>query len=141
VAVGMYLGLSTAMPIFLGGLLRWGTDRWRGVSASEAETETSPGVLLSSGYIAGGTLCGLIIGFFAMLPKAFRDFLDAGAHFGEGYSESVAAKLLSLVMFVGLGAVLFWVGTQRAPAPEELSNSGDSPSGSPQPPPSRSGPE
>jgi hypothetical protein len=134
VAVGMYLGLSTAMPIFLGGLLRWGTDRWRGVSASEAETETSPGVLLSSGYIAGGTLCGLIIGFFAMLPRGFRDFLDVGAHFGEDYSDSVAAKLLSLVMFAALGAVLFWVGTQRSPAPEALAESGDPPSAPPQPP-------
>src|SRR5262249_61484209 len=67
VAVGMYLGLSTATPIFLGGLLRWASDRWRGVSASEAETETSPGVLLSSGYIAGGTLCGLLLGFVVML--------------------------------------------------------------------------
>ena len=33
------------------GLLRWATDRVRGVSASEAESETSPGVLLSSGYM------------------------------------------------------------------------------------------
>src|SRR5262249_59663089 len=66
VAVGMYLGLSTATPIFIGGMLRWLTDRWRGVSGSEAETETSPGVLLSSGYIAGGTLCGLLYGFLLM---------------------------------------------------------------------------
>ena len=66
VAVGMYLRLGTATPIFVGGLLRWLTDRSRGVSASEAETETSPGVLLSSGYIAGGTLCGLLIGFLVM---------------------------------------------------------------------------
>src|SRR5207253_8826603 len=55
VAVCMYLGLGTAVPIFFGGMVRWLADRWRGVSASEAETETSPGVLLSSGYIAGGT--------------------------------------------------------------------------------------
>src|SRR5205085_10310207 len=50
VAVGMYLGVSTATPIFFGGVLRWVRGRWRGVSASEAETETSPGVLLSGGY-------------------------------------------------------------------------------------------
>src|SRR5581483_3602151 len=70
VAVGMYLGLGTATPIFVGGLLRWLADRRRGVSASEAETETSAGVLLSSGYIAGGTLCGLMLGFvFMVLPQ------------------------------------------------------------------------
>src|SRR5439155_4058504 len=67
-AVGMYLPISLSIPIFIGGLLRWGSDKARGTSASEAETETSPGVLLSSGYIAGGTVCGLIIAFSASLP-------------------------------------------------------------------------
>jgi uncharacterized oligopeptide transporter (OPT) family protein len=115
VAVGMYLGLSTATPIFCGGLLRWLTDRWRGVSASEAETETSPGVLLSSGYIAGGTLCGLIIGFFAMLPKVFNDALDLGRHFGPDYLESTRAKLVALAMFAVLALVLLRVGSRKTP--------------------------
>ena len=56
------------------------------MSASEAETETSPGVLLASGYIAGGTLCGLIVAFFAMgasgdswsLPDNLTDKLNYG---------------------------------------------------------------
>jgi uncharacterized oligopeptide transporter (OPT) family protein len=115
VAVGMYLGLSTATPIFCGGLLRWLTDRWRGVSASEAETETSPGVLLSSGYIAGGTLCGLIIGFFAMLPKGFNDALDLGRHFGRDYLESTEAKLVALAMFAVLAVILLAVGARKTP--------------------------
>src|SRR5262249_16673261 len=74
VAVGMYLSLSTATPIFFGGVLGWLADRWRGVSASEAESETSPGVLLSSGYIAGGSLCGLLIGlvYMALGPVGFN---------------------------------------------------------------------
>src|SRR4029077_11230679 len=33
VAVGMYLGLSTATPIFFGGLMRWLGDRSRGRGA------------------------------------------------------------------------------------------------------------
>ena len=39
--------------------------------ASEAGTETSPGVLLSSGYIAGGTV-GLIIAFFAVPARQLQ---------------------------------------------------------------------
>jgi len=114
VAVGMYLGLSTATPIFVGGLLRWLTDRWRGVSASEAETETSPGVLLASGFIAGGTLCGLLIGFLVMLlPKGFMDALNLGELFQKDYLESVTAKVLALVMFAGLAAVLLWVSARK----------------------------
>jgi uncharacterized oligopeptide transporter (OPT) family protein len=117
VAVGMYLGLSTATPIFFGGLLRWLTDRWRGVSASEAEAETSPGVLLSSGYIAGGTLCGLLIGFLSM--PFFGGILGAlnfgrfiGADYGKG--ETTAAKVVALLAFAGLAVALFIVGTQKS---------------------------
>ena len=62
-AVGMYLPIGATMPIFAGGMIRWLADKIRGGAASEAESETSPGVLLSSGYIAGGTLCGLVIAF------------------------------------------------------------------------------
>jgi putative OPT family oligopeptide transporter len=113
VAVGMYLGLSTATPIFFGGLLRWLTDRARGVSASEAETETSPGVLLASGYIAGGTLCGLLIGFLAMLAGGFLKGLDVGQYLGPGYTgdESVYPKVVALGMFGVLAAVLLAIGS------------------------------
>src|SRR5262249_5875883 len=125
VAVGMYLGLATATPIFLGGLLRWLTDRWRGVSASEAETETSPGVLLASGYIAGGTLCGLLYGFMVMLlPKAFIDELKFGQHFGTEYvsGESVEAKLVAVAVFAVLAVIMLRVGTQKSP---ELDREGE----------------
>jgi putative OPT family oligopeptide transporter len=114
VAVGMYLGLGTATPIFVGGLLRWVTDRWRGVSASEAETETSPGVLLSSGYIAGGTLCGLLIGFLVMfLGTETMDKLDIGQHLMPDYADSNDAKVVSLVAFAVLAAIMFWVGSRK----------------------------
>jgi uncharacterized oligopeptide transporter (OPT) family protein len=107
VAVGMYLGLSTAMPIFIGGMLRWLTDRVRGVSASEAETETSPGVLFASGYIAGGTLCGLLLGFaFMLLPP---DAVNIGAMLGAWYTEDIG-NLVAVAAFLGLGALLAVAG-------------------------------
>jgi uncharacterized oligopeptide transporter (OPT) family protein len=115
-AVGMYIPLSSTTPIFVGGLLRWLADRARGVSASEAETETSPGVLLSSGYIAGGTLCGLIIAFFAFLPERFNDWLNIGQYFGKDWpDEAVGAKLLAVASFVVLAVILLWVGMQKSP--------------------------
>ncbi len=113
VAVGMYLGLSTATPIFVGGLIRWLTDRWRGVSASEAETETSPGVLLSSGYIAGGTLCGLLLGFVAMAVGT--NALSLNQFFGSDYLNSDVAKVLAVAMFGVLGAVLAYIGSRKTP--------------------------
>lgn len=108
VAVGMYLGLGTATPIFFGGLLRWLTDRARGVSASEAETETSPGVLFSSGYIAGGTLCGLLIGFGIMLAKPFMDSMSLG---GRYWPED--SNLAAVIAFGILAVILLLVGMRK----------------------------
>ncbi|HEY7157547.1 MAG TPA: oligopeptide transporter, OPT family [Gemmataceae bacterium] len=124
-AVGMYLPLSASSPIFVGGMLRWLADRLRGRSASEAETETSPGVLLSSGYIAGGTLCGLIVAFFVFLPDAFKDALNLGRQYlGEAHAEGKAepAKLAALGMFVILATILLWVGTRKTPNENETAN-------------------
>jgi putative OPT family oligopeptide transporter len=117
-AVGMYIPLDSSAPIFVGGLLRWLTDRIRGKSASEVETETSPGVLLSSGYIAGGTLCGLIVAFFAFLPDAFNKALDLGPHLGSAYNDPLAAapKLVALGAFALLAIILLWVGARKTPA-------------------------
>jgi putative OPT family oligopeptide transporter len=126
VAVGMYLGLSTATPIFFGGLVRWLTDRLRGVPISEAETETSPGVLLSSGYIAGGTLCGLLLGFLVMLaPKQFFEILDLGKYLGPGYAgdEAIAPKVVALAMFGLLAVLLVWIGARTSPPVEERNGS------------------
>jgi putative OPT family oligopeptide transporter len=56
-AVGMYLPLESTTPIFLGGLVRKVVDFGRG---TEAESEGGPGVLFSSGLVAGGSILGLL---------------------------------------------------------------------------------
>jgi uncharacterized oligopeptide transporter (OPT) family protein len=80
VAVGMYLSLSSSTPIFIGGMVRFVAEKFRGKPKSETEAETSPGVLLASGFIAGGTLCGLIVAFFAFLPDSFNKTINLGYH-------------------------------------------------------------
>jgi hypothetical protein len=125
VAVGMYLSFGSTLPIFIGGMVRWLTDKLRGTPQTDAESETSPGVLLASGYIAGGTLCGLIIAFFAFLPDGFNEAVNLGMHlFGEKNAkgevewkpdEVGSAKVLSVVMFAALGAFLCHVGRRNAP--------------------------
>ncbi|HWG44768.1 MAG TPA: oligopeptide transporter, OPT family [Gemmataceae bacterium] len=111
-AVGMYLPLSASSPIFVGGMLRWLSDRLRGKSSSEAESETSPGVLLSSGYIAGGTLCGLVIAFFVFLPDRFNKALDLSRLLG-----ATDPRIMALVMFLILAAILLWVGLRKTSRP------------------------
>jgi putative OPT family oligopeptide transporter len=118
-AVGMYLPLGSTTPIFIGGALRWLADRIRGKSASESETETSSGVLLASGYIAGGTLCGLLLSCLDIeylrlewLKKALALNTYVGAWYTE---ETIHSKAVALAMFVVLALILLWVGSRRAP--------------------------
>jgi uncharacterized oligopeptide transporter (OPT) family protein len=56
-AVGVYLPLSTTLPIFIGGALRGIVDSVLRLTADESET--SPGTLMSTGLIAGGSLAGI----------------------------------------------------------------------------------
>lgn len=114
-AVGMYIPFDSSAPIFIGGLLRWLADRLRGQSASDVETETSPGVLLSSGYIAGGTLCGLIVAFFNFLPESFNRNLDLSHHLGKEWENTTTAKFVSLGAFLLLSVILVIIGSRKTP--------------------------
>ncbi|HVJ82591.1 MAG TPA: OPT/YSL family transporter, partial [Planctomycetia bacterium] len=70
-AVGVYLPLATSVPIFIGGMLRWIVERTSKRSA--ADSESSPGVLLSSGYIAGGTIAGVVAAFLQFAPDGVKN--------------------------------------------------------------------
>jgi hypothetical protein len=67
-AVGLYLPLSTTLPIFIGGMLRAWVDR-KNKHNSEAEAELSPGMLYATGLVAGGALMGVLIAALQGTPK------------------------------------------------------------------------
>jgi len=56
-AVGAYLPMEISVPIFAGGAIKYFVDRI--YRFERAEAETSPGVLYSSGLIAGGAVGGI----------------------------------------------------------------------------------
>jgi putative OPT family oligopeptide transporter len=63
-AVGMYLPLGTTFAIFLGGVIRWITDKLRdrrGLNEAQKARVENTGVLTASGLIAGEALCGLAV--------------------------------------------------------------------------------
>jgi putative OPT family oligopeptide transporter len=66
-AVGMYLPLETTFAIFVGGVIRWITDKMRDRrdfnDAQKARVENA-GVLTASGLIAGEALMGIVIAVF-----------------------------------------------------------------------------
>jgi len=63
-SVGMYLPLETTSAIFVGGIIRWFTDKLRdrrGYNDAQKARVDNAGVLTASGLIAGEALCGLVI--------------------------------------------------------------------------------
>ncbi len=121
-AVGVYLPLSSSSPIFVGGMIRWIVDRRRRrelkgatVTAEQlaAESDKSPGVLMASGYIAGGAIAGIIIAFMAGVLMRLDDTLTrwSGAH--NPFYGGPAADLLALAPFAVLCAVLYLVARER----------------------------
>jgi len=63
-SVGMYLPLDTTFAIFVGGMIRWITDKIRdrrGYNDAQKARVDNAGVLTASGLIAGEALCGLVI--------------------------------------------------------------------------------
>jgi putative OPT family oligopeptide transporter len=121
-AVGVYLPLSSSTPIFVGGMLRLLVDRWlrkhkfreHRLSEEElvAEGDRSPGVLLASGYIAGGALAGIVIAFMIGLPKLIpiNHQIEQWQTAHNPFFNGARADLLALVPFAVLCLLLYLVG-------------------------------
>ena len=130
-AVGVYVPIQFSTPIFIGGLIRAGVDSFsarrqaaalaeitdpEAKAAAEVEairkSETSPGVLLASGYIAGGSIAGVLGGFLNFHETWPKQLSAWGASLPT--AGSVVAALIAFIILVGL---LCFIGA-REPSDE-----------------------
>ena len=109
-AVGVYLPLSASTPIFIGGMVRALVDRVNGKKGDDGDT--SPGVLLSSGYIAGGSIAAVLVAFLEFAPSILK-LLNISGKFGDDLKELTEGNLLVAVAFALLVAFLGFVGINR----------------------------
>ena len=116
-AVGVYLPLSTSAPILVGGLVRYVVDHTSKKRASGVEAESGPGVLFASGLIAGAAVIGTVLAFL-QLSETTRNFLNS-VNVGGAFPGFSNSDLVSLVLFLCLGVVLWAVATERFLAPRK----------------------
>jgi putative OPT family oligopeptide transporter len=118
-AVGVYLPLSSSSPLMIGGLVRWLVDRGRRKQLSQlnlseeqlaAESDSSPGVLLASGYIAGGAIAGIVIAFMAGVLSQADANVTRWAEAHNPFYAGPSADLLALIPFIALSALLYLAG-------------------------------
>ncbi len=104
-AVGVYLPLSSSTPIFAGGMMRLLADRFSRRKA--AESEMSPGVLLSSGYIAGGSIAGILVAILALYGGIAISPEKLPALASSNWASAALFGCLTVfLLFVGAGWVM-----------------------------------
>jgi uncharacterized oligopeptide transporter (OPT) family protein len=130
-AVGVYVPIQYSVPIFLGGILRYIVDTYQAKQAAASvaaagndpeaiaqaeieairKAETSPGVLMASGYIAGGSLAGVVAAFLEFSEQTKKSF-DLGKHLeGTSLHASTDGGLsLAAMLFLGLAVFLLLTG-------------------------------
>jgi uncharacterized oligopeptide transporter (OPT) family protein len=121
-AVGVYLPLSSSSPILVGGLVRWLVDRAQRRDLShlalteeqlQAEGDKSPGVLMASGYIAGGAIAGIVIAYMAGVMGPLDHALTTWAAANNPFYAGARANLLSMLPFAAITGLLLATGISR----------------------------
>lgn len=114
-AIGLYLPLSTTLPIFIGGAIKGIVD-WRSEKRNEAAAseDLSTGNLFATGLIAGGALAGVIVALLSVNDTVYGYLKAISAEHGlinwlgvNGYS------LLGVLFFAGMATWLYRTATKQ----------------------------
>jgi uncharacterized oligopeptide transporter (OPT) family protein len=116
-AIGIYLPLSTTLPIFIGGAIR-GIAEWRkrkrNIQVAPEEEDLGKGNLFATGLVAGGALAGVIVAFLFASDKVSIQLAKANAEHGiAGTLGTEGYKWLGVAFFALMGIVLYRIATSN----------------------------
>lgn len=104
-AVGVYLPFSISTPILIGGLLHALVKKMG--EKKDGSAETSPGVLYSSGLIAGGAVMGIVYSFLKGFGPDLYNKLHIGSKWNLGAAQGIWGDWIAVVMFGFMALTLF----------------------------------
>ena len=109
VAVGVYLPISTSATMFMGGCVRWLVDRRNGGAVEDdSHADSGPGVLFSSGLIAGGAITGVLL--TAIAVKGWDGLFNMQKSIGA-MGDSALLGIVAFLAFIAFP--LYRVGTKK----------------------------
>ncbi len=115
-AIGLYLPLSTTLPIFIGGavkgLIDWKTER-RGDTIQDGDL--GRGSLFATGLIAGGALAGVIVALLSVNENVFNKLKEISAE--HGLTNLLGANgyaILGVLFFAAMATMLYRIGNKKA---------------------------
>jgi len=116
-AVGLYLPLSTTLPIFIGGAIRGLVDMKKkksGEVLNAEEEDLGKGNLFATGLVAGGALAGVLIAFISA-PDSMAGFLKA-VNLEHGLAGALGEGgyfFLGVLCFAVMGFLLYKIGIKK----------------------------
>lgn len=113
-AIGLYLPLSTTLPIFAGGAVKGYVD-WRAERKGEKvdDSDLSRGSLFATGLIAGGALTGVIVAILAVFLPDLMSALNLEHHFVEGIGTN-GYQLLGTLFFITMMLMLYRLAIKKS---------------------------
>ncbi len=116
-AVGLYLPLSTTLPIFAGGAIRGLVDRKQkksGIKLSAEEEDLGKGNLFATGLVAGGALAGVVVAILSVNESVTKalGFVNAEHAISSALGEN-GYFLIGALFFVLMGYVLYRIGIKK----------------------------
>jgi len=116
-AVGLYLPLSTTLPIFIGGAIR-GAVEWKqkqkGESLNPEEEDLGKGNLFATGLVAGGALAGVLVAILSVNENITAAL--GKINLEHTIVESISLNgfdLLGVGFFALMGMILYRIGTSK----------------------------
>ncbi len=110
-AVGLYLPLSTTLPIFIGGAIK-GAVEWvkeRKGEKVEGDDELGKGNLFATGLVAGGALMGVVVAILSVSMSTQLDTINLEKNvLGHAFGEQ-GFMWLGVAFFAFMGWVLYRV--------------------------------
>jgi putative OPT family oligopeptide transporter len=107
-AIGIYLPLSTTLPIFIGGAIRGLVDHKKKDEKNDGEEDLRKGNLFATGLVAGGAIAGVIVAFLSanetiakQLEKMNTEHMLTSALGENGY------YLLGTILFLLMSFILY----------------------------------
>lgn len=108
-AIGLYLPLSTTLPIFIGGAIKGIVD-WRAKKKNEVivEDDLGRGSLFATGLIAGGALAGVIVAVLSVNDNVFNSLKNISAEHGLTSILGDGGYHLLAVLFFAVMALMLY---------------------------------
>lgn len=115
-AIGLYLPLSTTLPIFIGGAIKGVVD-WRAEKKKMQveEGDLGRGSLFATGLIAGGALAGVVVALLSVDDNVFESLQSVNAE--HSLSEMIGHggyQILGVLFFAAMAWMLYSLAIKKS---------------------------